>query len=95
MIPFAAVLVAFALSRPAPTDAVIEPIYTLPFYDSFNLACGFHCYYDPVYGWHEGVDYEIAPYGVGGQAVAAGAAGVSLNPRSSRNFAASSSAMAE
>ena len=71
-----AVLVSAFLSLEAPNaEAVIEPMYTLPFYDSFNLACGFHCYYDPVYGWHEGVDYELGVTGVGGERVAAAASG--------------------
>jgi hypothetical protein len=39
------------------------------------MVCGFHCYYDPVYGWHEGTDYELGTPGAGGEVVAAAAGG--------------------
>jgi murein DD-endopeptidase MepM/ murein hydrolase activator NlpD len=39
------------------------------------MVCGFHCHNDPVYGWHEGVDFEIGVAGAGGERVAAGATG--------------------
>ena len=35
-------------------EAVIEPIYTLPFYDSFRISQGF------IPGSHNAIDYEIA-----------------------------------
>jgi murein DD-endopeptidase MepM/ murein hydrolase activator NlpD len=69
-------LVIHGLASPQQASAVIQGVYTYPFFDKFNLACGFHCYYDPVYGWHEGVDYEVGTQGVGGERIVSGAAGM-------------------
>lgn len=44
------------------------------FYSSFQISCGFHCYYDPVYGWHEGTDYNLGDFQAVGEVVASAAA---------------------
>ncbi len=70
LIPLALVIGAFQLSTADPASAVIEPIYTLPFYDTYNLSCGFGCY-----SGHEGVDYELGVFGAGGERVVSAASG--------------------
>ena len=55
-------------------DAVIEQIYTLPFWDSYNLSCGFGCY-----SGHQGTDYELGVAGQGGERVASAAGGIAKN----------------
>ena len=67
-----AVAVAFlmALSRAHPASAAIQPIYSLPFYDSFSVSQGFN---PPS---HYGIDYNIGAPLTPGEAVAAAASGI-------------------
>jgi hypothetical protein len=56
-------------------EAVTVDLYTLPFVDPAEISCGWHCYYDPIYGWHLGTDYLIGNPNVGGEVVMAGGPG--------------------
>lgn len=70
VLALSAALMMALLPATESADAVIEQIYTLPFYDSYNLSCGFGCY-----SGHQGTDYELGVAGQGGERVAAGARG--------------------
>jgi hypothetical protein len=59
-----------SLFSPKEADGVIEQVYTLPFWDSYTLTCGFGCY-----SGHQGVDYDLGVSGVVGEHVAAAASG--------------------
>lgn len=63
--------------RPSNVEGIIEPIYTLPFEDSYVLTCGWGdytaCGLGP--GFHEGTDYDIGVSGVGGDNIVAAASG--------------------
>ncbi len=52
------------------TEAVIERIYTLPFWDSYTLGYRFG-----EYPGHQGTDYFIGAYGTGGEPVVAASGG--------------------
>jgi len=51
-------LITVALPTPRPAEAVVQQVYTLPFYDSFYVSQGFTA------GSHNGIDYVIGVPGV-------------------------------
>jgi len=70
LIALGVLALADGLLAPRPAQAVIARMYTLPFYSSSSISCGFGCY-----SGHEGTDYELGTPGYGGEAVAAAAGG--------------------
>ncbi len=59
-----------ALSATKQAEAVIERIYTLPFFDTYTIGYGFG-----GYPGHEGTDYFIGAYSSGGERVVAALGG--------------------
>lgn len=66
----AVTVVAIALIARWPAAAVIEQIYTLPFFDTYSIGYGFG-----GYPGHEGTDYFIGVYSSGGERVVAALGG--------------------
>ena len=64
-----ALLLTLGLPVSNQAEAVIERIYTLPFYDSFQISRGF------IQGSHYGIDYVVGTSGVGGEEIVAAAGG--------------------
>ena len=64
-----ALLLTLGLPVSNQAEAAIERIYTLPFYDSFQISGGF------IEGSHFGIDYVVGTSGVGGEEIVAAAGG--------------------
>ncbi len=79
MCALASTAIVVGLGISSSTSAVIQQIYTLPFSVQSNVTCEFHCYYDPTYGWHEGVDYDVGNNAAAGDLILAATSGTAKN----------------
>src|SRR5438093_1923067 len=70
LVPLGIMLLVIALVSPRSATAAVQPIYSLPFYVSFIISCGFGCY-----SGHAGTDFQIGVVGAGGEQIIAAATG--------------------
>jgi hypothetical protein len=64
------IICASLLASGQTANAVVQRIYTFPFFSDYYLSCGFGCY-----SGHQGTDYQLSPLGSGGERVSAAMAG--------------------
>jgi hypothetical protein len=68
------IALALGFVLPQNADAVVAPIHTLPFFDSYSIGYGFG-----EYTGHEGTDHFIGTYSSGGERVVAASGGTAID----------------